>query len=988
MEKYQDYAIGIDLGTTYSCIGVYRNSTVEIIPNESGERTTSSVVSFCENEILVGEQTEYKVLKENETKIYAIKRIIGRDFEEKEVQEDIKKFNFDIIKEDGKIKIQVKIKNVIEKYYPEEISAKVLSKLKKSAEVYLNHEIKKVVITVPAYFTSKQKEATKNAAKIANLDVICIINEPTAAALSYGFNKNIHKDSDIITVNGEEENDNKLILVFDLGGGTLDVTLMELEFSDDSVDYTVKAHDGIMHLGGEDFDNLLTEYCIQKFKKRTGIDLNDKDKKDKYSKAKNRLKARCEHHKKILSLKDETIIDIESLAEGKDFMEKISKALFEDICKEKFKECVDLIEKVINDAKCEKEKVDEIILVGGSSKIPKIQEMISQFFNGKKLDTHLNPDEAIAFGATIKAAMELGQYESDTMLLDVCPFSLGIEIYNQNDNKNNLMSYIIKKGTKIPYSNTEIYNPVEDNQKEVKISVYEGENKYVKENYNLGKFILSNLPKGKAKDVKIHVTFTYDSEAILTVSAEERTKGLIKSITIKNDKEGLSVNDIENIKNKSKGESDFSDLAPPPFVGNDKNFKNEIIRLNNQIKKEKSLELLLEYQDNLEKYLNQLGNNIENDILKDKIIHYLKFLLDAYISILEYNNISVDKIDHIQLKVNQYLDMFKEKCLLQLPELIISFKRFNVDLYCEFCVNILSFISEKATELYKKDKKYSKNLFEEALIRIKFFEIEKKLEEIINEELKNKLQSNFKNIKTNCIESISLYKAESIQKISKNFCNDLLVTKEEFNNDTNQICHVLDKFKDAINLLETPKNRNDKLLKAMYLANVVKIEYKIFESDDYDKLLKIAEDSINLKAQAPEGCETPQPWFDDLCKLKLEIEEKIKKKEKNQLISDNEIDISEDAIKIDDEFKKKNKFEFIYFVLKNYEPNGLKEEDKYKSVDDVKNAYNIKPKKFLNKIRKYYDPIKYNGNKKEDKIKKKIMEKVAMNINKLFDELK
>ena len=442
MECYEDFPIGIDLGTTYSCIGVYRNAAVEIIPNEKGDRTTPSIVSFLDDDIYVGEQTEYKRLKDPKNKIYAVKRIIGRDFDHKEVQEDINNFSYKVINNNRRPQIEVN-SNGIKRYSPEEISAKVLAKLKKSAEAFLQREIKKVVITVPAYFTERQKQATKNAGEIAGLDVIKIINEPTAAALAYGFGK-CHNNNggnllgkkitfdDIaqstfrsnFTENiNQKETQN--ILVFDLGGGTLDVTLLEL----DEGDITVKSHSGKMHLGGEDFDNILLQYCVEQFKIKTSIDLND----EKYAKQKGRLKEHCEKAKRQLSFMNDILIEVESLIKGKDLNLKVSRAKFESLCKEKFDLCLEPILEVLEKSGDQSYEIDEIVLVGGSTRIPKIQSMLKDFFKGKELNKKLNPDEAVAYGATIEAALQMGKYAEDVVLLDVCPFSLGVAVHNEEN---------------------------------------------------------------------------------------------------------------------------------------------------------------------------------------------------------------------------------------------------------------------------------------------------------------------------------------------------------------------------------------------------------------------------------------------------------------------------------------------------------------------------------------------------------------------------
>ena len=535
MEKYEDLPIGIDLGTTYSCIGVYRNSAVEIIPNEREERTTPSVVSFEDANIYVGEQTEYKRIKNPKNIIYAVKRIIGRDFDDKEVQEDINNFSYKVIRDlNGRPQIEVN-SDGIKLFSPEEISAKILAKLKKSAESFLGQTINKVVITVPAYFTERQKQATKNAGEIAGLDVIKIINEPTAASLAYGFGKCKNKNlklldknifiSDIVPMSNRSAptplSDNKKkecqnILVFDLGGGTLDVTLLELEDGD----ITVKSHSGKMHLGGEDFDNAIMQYCIQQFRLKSSIDLN----KAEFLKQKIRLKEHCQKAKIQLSYINEVKIEVEAIAKGKDLIIKLTRAKFEELCKNIFEKCKEPINEVLLDAGCDRKNVDEIVLVGGSTRIPKIQNILQEYFYGKELNKRLNPDEAVAYGATIEAALQMGKYSEDVALLDVCPFSLGIAVVNRADDKvdNMIMSKVIKRGSKLPCKKMEIFNPAEDYQKSILFRVYEGESNYVKNNYPLGNFRLTNLPNKPKTEVEFEVTFDLDEDSILTVTAVEK----------------------------------------------------------------------------------------------------------------------------------------------------------------------------------------------------------------------------------------------------------------------------------------------------------------------------------------------------------------------------------------------------------------------------------------------------------------------------------
>ena len=705
MEKYEDLPIGIDLGTTFSCIGVYRNAAVEIIPNEKGDRTTPSVVSFLDGDIYVGEQTEYKRLKDPKNKIYAVKRIIGRNFDDEEVQEDIRAFSYKIVSDHlGRPVIEVNSKG-IKRYSPEQIAAKILAKLKQSAESFLGQNIKKVVITVPAYFTERQKQATKNAGEIAGLEVIKIINEPTAASLAYGFGKynnnfgkllnkkNIFDEISPMTNRSaptpimEKKKDCQNILVFDLGGGTLDVTLLELEEGD----ITVKSHSGKMHLGGEDFDNQIMQYCINQFRYKTSIDLN----KEEYLKQKTRLKEHCEKAKKKLSQQKEVEIEVESIAKGKDFYLKLSRAKFEDLCKDIFEKCKLPINEVLNDAKCKPQDVDEIVLVGGSTRIPKIQEMLKDYFFGKELNKRLNPDEAVAYGATIEAALQMGKYSEDVALLDVCPFSLGIAVVNRQDDKveDMLMSKVIKRGSKLPCKKMEIFNPAEDYQKSILFRVYEGENQYVKNNYLLGKFRLVNLPMKPKNEVDFEVTFDLDEDSILTVTAvEKNNKSNCNSIVIKNDKGGLSKNEIEEAKKRQNDEYG-SNLEPAMII--ERNYKKEINKLYNEINTltdpKEQYYTIIKLKNTIENFVNSFNKeNMENETYKQKMYYYLTYLFNCYSSLLNFKNlISDEEKDDIISKVKNYLQNFEKTGTSYGSTLVKIFKDNENDIFGEFCIQIL-----------------------------------------------------------------------------------------------------------------------------------------------------------------------------------------------------------------------------------------------------------------------------------------------------------
>ena len=994
MEKYEDLPIGIDLGTTFSCIAVYRNASVEIIPNEKGDRTTPSIVSFLDDNVYVGEQTEYKRLKNPKNKIYAVKRIIGRNYNDKEVQEDISKFSYKVRNDNGRPQIEVD-SNGIKRFSPEEISAKILVKLKQSAESFLEQKIKKVVITVPAYFTERQKQATKNAGEIAGLDVIKIINEPTAASLAYGFGnclnthvgkllgKNIVIDdlaqttyrSNMYTENNQKK-DTQNILVFDLGGGTLDVTLLELEEGD----ITVKSHSGKMHLGGEDFDNALVNFCIEKFRAKTSIDLN----KEEFIKQKLRLKEHCEKAKRELSYKNETKIEVESLAKGKDLDLNITRAKFEDLCKDLFNLCKEPIMEVLEQSGDDKEDIDEIVLVGGSTRIPKIQSMLKELFYGKELNKKLNPDEAVAYGAAIQAAIQMGEYAEDVVLLDVCPFSLGVAVVNseKEDDPDLIMSKVIKKGTKLPCKKMEIYNPATDYQRTILFQVFEGENKYTKDNYPLGKFRLTDLPYKKKDEVKLEVTFELDEDSILTVTAVERdNKNNINSIVIKNDKGGLSRNEIENSRKKQENETIGKDLEPAIIL--EKNYKNEINQLFNKVNsltdQKEQYSTLQQLQRCIENFIETFDKEIEdNFIYKQKMHYYLTYLFNAYSASLNYHSlICEEEKEYIITRVKNYLQIFEKKGTSYASSLVKIFKDNEDDIFGEFAIQLLSYYSQRGTEYYSNDdKKISKHYIEEGLSIAEKYSIEERTKN--NSELSDRFYS----IKDNCIELMNILKAESIERYCKSFSKDILIKEDEYTNDDDKI-DILDRFKDAIAYVKEPKKRADKLLKAIYLANIVKIEFKMFNSNDYDTLLNMIEDCIKLKVEVPRGCGAPNSdWFNEICEIKGEIEEKKKKakdnpKEAEKLIKKELKDIID---KIDEKYKQ-GKINFFFYILSEHKPNGLEDDFIFNNPRDLESAYNSDTKKFMKKLRRLYNPSRYKGNKDEEQKLHSIMQEILMKLN-------
>ena len=1015
----EDLAIGIDLGTTFSCAAVFRNGKVEIIPNEKGENITPSIVSFTKEGILVGEDAIDQLIKNPKQTIYSIKRLMGRVFEDKEVQRDIKSnfWPFNIVEMKKRPSIEIKTKDEeIEYYYPEQISKLILEKLVYSAQKYLNQYVKKAVITVPAYFNDSQRTATKIAAVQAGLEVLRIINEPTAASIAYGIerklklNKSNENPNDIIQEDNNNEK-NKLIIVFDLGGGTFDVTLLNLKIVDEKTIYDVLATSGDSHLGGDDFDKRIIDFSLKDFCSKFNIK-EDEIKKD--SMAMNRLKLASSKAKIKLSSELKTDIYIDEFYNNEILHCKLTRNEFEDICRDLFNRLINPLDKVLDDGKKGISEIEEIIFVGGSTRIPKIKEMIKNYYFDVKINDSINPEETIAYGAAIQAAKinkDDNNIINDIFLHDIVPFSLGISIANLSEDpdikkKGHEMSFIIKKGTKIPVRKTEEFETSLDYQEYTIIDIYEGENKYVKDNHRIGTLKLVGLPKRLKGEVVVNVTFELDSNGILQVTATETEKGIKKSITIVNDK---SLNEEDIIFDLKKTVLMVHNNDKDEKLENLKRkLKNQYDSYLNSTNKNQKYKYISNYGKILFKFINTFDKE-GNDTLGNKYFHYINKLFDSYRKQIQLLYPLKEEDENLILNNSCYLlkllSTFKNTNYQDYIELLNYFvidlseeeknqnksmdkqneiNEYREEILFKLVIFVMEIIKEKAKKLNqsKLSRFNSRALLKNCIsIGERFIKSDDDLEKYI--ELEDRYNDCLKECK-NLISEInanSLAQIEESKKSGKLFENERNLNREE-------LLIILDNYREAY---ESIKSTKDEISKAIISANIVKIKFKYLGEDNYEYLKKTAENIIYSVKKNKDY--EKYKWFKELENILEELNilfEKQKEKKNKDFEKKYKKELKEISEKLG-RYRNKSHLEFIKYILEEYPL----EKSCLKNNETIDERWKKDPKSFLEILSANYNPDnllakKNNANniKKEEEFEFKncIYKEISSEINSIISE--
>ena len=1004
-----DTAIGIDLGTTFCCIGVYIDGKgVEIIPNKANDTTFPSIVTFTNDGILVCDQAVNQSVKEAKNTVYGIKRIIGLNYHDLSVQNDIKMWPFKVEKsnENDNSMIKINRNGQEETFYPEEISAFVLKRLKSIAEDYLEKTIKYAVITVPAYFTNNQREATKKAGKLAGLEVLRIINEPTAAALGYGLDKKYGKlnqstilkdflkleenndQSEVLFDKNEGDLEEKNILVFDLGGGTFDVSLVNVK---DNEKFEVKSTSGNMHLGGEDFDNKLVEYCIQEFCSKNKNITEEQIRENK--KGMKRLKLACEKSKRLLSITEEIVIEVDNFYEDETLQIKVTRPKFEDLCKELFRKLIKPIEEVMKIGKIDLSDIKEVVLVGGSTRIPKVKEIVSDYFGGIKINDSINPDEAVAYGAAIEAFKIHSKKKdimNDIVLMDTTPFSLGLGVGDE-------FQLIIPKGSTIPTSVTNYGITDFDNQYSVELPIYEGEYNNVENNHFLGKFEINDIPMKKAGEIIFDVTYQVDVDGILTVSAQMKDDPSKKNWkVIKNDNIGLTEDEL--MKRNSMQNYDPKKYIEE-FKEND-NIKKKMKKLHalyeKELKFDKKMQYLKNFSKTLSEFIDTFDTYTNNETVFEKYYLYLQGLFDSY-NVYFSKSTKDDKNyeKEIIAKIKKYfskisiLDIYYIKGLI---EKLIGIKEQKYEMFQEIIVLIMGILTERGEKVQKENKKWSrykaKNIFNEVLnLSITYLKEDDLL--LLDD---TSISENWEKYMNECKKSIQIINASTKIEIGDERENYELYNKKP-NEDEEYLELVLDNFRDALRQLENDKEKFDLELEAIILANIAKIKYKYLNHNNKKSIMEeiqgISSESVRRAMSAAniyhKNVESTA-WYKEIKKIDMEVNEYF-------LIEDERSSggfkhqIKHDHREIFDELEQqfqKNNLEIIKFVLKKYPPKDYIQ-DPNKTIDvqwseNAKNTvYNLCCK---------YAPDNYPKETEEEKLKYTIVSEISTRLNSIYNEMK
>ena len=1017
MQEKGKVAIGIDLGTTFSCIAVYRNNKIEIIPNELGDSITPSIVTFSGDKIYAGEETLRIQTKDPKNTITGIKRLIGRYFEDKEVQDEIRKYwTFKVDQGEKQPKgclpvVVVDFEGKKRTFSPEQISSLILSKLKRSAEAHLKTTVDSCVVTIPAHFREEQKNATIKACEEAGLKVLGTLNEPEAAALAFGYEGRNRKSK-----NANNENE-KHILIFDLGGGTFDVSILKVE----NLKFKVLEKFGDPHFGGEDFDNALVNYCINKFYEMKQIKIDKNNDPDSMK----RLKMACENAKKILSNKEKTQIEINGLKYNEDLSLEITRDLFEEICGSLFDKCISPISELLQKLGISEGCIDEVILIGGSTKIPRIRRMLKNLFY-QEPNTSINPDEAVAYGAAIMAAKLSGTEGKDIneiLIKDITPFTLGIAVYhpevtnvlmllnflenldklNENNMKNIgkdslLMSSIIKKGSPIPYDNTEVYHTISDDQEEAEIEVYEGESTFVKNNNLLGRFRIKDLPKKKAGEVHFDVNFKIDSNGILTVTAQLTDDQSHKTqLTVETYKGGVSKNEfniLEKAENLDTKDNKFykmrnlrkeMDQYYEQIINPKKNIEDEdddqkldeMERLRK--KEEEKFDLINNYSHSIEEFISLFENkDLENEAILEKIFEYLEKLFKAYKMALQIRSqVNSEFEQKIINNISSYFTKFYVQKIFWLEDLLKILEGIPIKLFYEVAINLMQLfmIKGQLCETEAKNgnfnKFYSKQYYKGALDIIRKYNLDKDIKRID----RNK-QESYQKLKSKCLAGINNLNAEFSIK-TKNALSSNKLVDNALKNDKERLYLMLDNFHENISKLEGLDDDESRRLLAFSYANIVKIEYKLLENKIH---LNIIYDYGNKCKQLASNKSTisNKSWFKEFLVIQKEIEDEInikesKKNEERIIIKQNMQGVLD---KISNEAKEKSRLDFIKFIIDNYPPIG------YKKEDDYIKRFNENPDKTLEDLSNAYHPSQYHG-KDVTYEKFLIIEQIATELNKM-----